>query len=68
MSADKTAVWEFEKLFDEPVTTIDTTSKLKFDAENLYKNIIGNEKNVLQNFSTQSPSKRSKMIELGYCE
>ena len=65
LSADKTAVWEFEKLFDEPVTTIDTTSKLKFDAENLYKNIIGNEKNVLQNFSTQSPSKRSKMIELG---
>ena len=65
LSADKTAVWEFEKLFEEPVITIDTLTGLKFDAENLYKNITKNEKNILQNFSVQSPSRRSKMIELG---
>ncbi len=64
LSADRTAVWEFEKLFSEPVLTIDTETKLKFDAENLYKNITENKSEFLENFSMQSPSKRSKMIEL----
>lgn len=64
LSADRTAVWEFENLFNETVKTIDTKTKLKFDAENLYNNITKNENNLLENFSMQSPSKRSKMIEL----
>ncbi len=64
LSADKTAVWEFEKLFNEPVTTIDIKTKLKYDAENLYKNITENANLDLENFTIQSPSKRSKMIEL----
>ena len=64
LSADKTAVWEFEKLFNEPVKTIDIKTKLKFDAENLYKNITENANLELENFSIQSPSKRSKMIDL----
>ena len=64
LSADKTAVWEFEKLFNEPVISIDTKTKLKFDAETLYRNIIEDKNAVLENFSIQSPSKRSKMIEL----
>ena len=63
LSADKTAVWEFEKLFDEPIISIDTKTKLKFDAENLYKNITQNSGEILENFSSQSPSKRSKMLE-----
>lgn len=63
LSADKTAVWEFEKLFDQPVTTLDVETKLKFDAENLFKNITENKKEILENFSIQSPSKRSSMID-----
>ena len=64
LSADRTAVWEFEKLFNEPVISIETKTKLKYDAENLYKNITENKEELLENFSIQSPSKRSKMIEL----
>ena len=64
LSADKTAVWEFEKLFNEPVTTIDIETALRFDAQNLYENIINNKSEYLEHFSVQSPSKRSKMIEL----
>jgi len=64
LSAYKTAVWEFEELFREPVIKIDNQTKLKFDAENLYKNITENKTEILENFTTQSPSKRSKMIEL----
>ena len=64
LSADKTAVWEFEKLFDEPVITIDTNTKLRFDAENLYSNVLNDANNTLEYFSRCSPSKRSKMIEI----
>lgn len=64
LSADKTAVWEFEKLFGEQVKTIETKTPLKYDAENLYRNIINDKNYILENFSFQSPSRRSKMIEL----
>ncbi len=63
LSADKTAVWEFEKLFNEPVISIDTQTKLKYDAENLYNNVLNNSAETLEYFSVHSPSKRSKMIE-----
>ena len=67
LSADKTAVWEFEKLFNQPVITIDSNTELKFDAENLYKAISTGNPNdyTLENFTAQSPSRRSKMIECG---
>lgn len=64
LSADRTAVWEFEKLFNEPVISIDASSKMKFDAENLFKNITEEKSEILQNFSLSSPSKRAKMIDL----
>lgn len=64
LSADKTAVWQFEELFNQPVTVLDSNTKLKFDAENLFKNVVNDEKNTLQYFSVQSPSKRSSMIEI----
>lgn len=64
LSADKTAVWEFEQLFKEPVININSKSNLKFDAEILYKNITEDKHEILENFTAQSPSKRSKMIEL----
>ena len=64
LSADKTAVWEFEKLFNEPVISIDSNTKMKFDAENIFKNVTEESGEVLHNFSLQSPSKRAKMIDL----
>lgn len=64
LSANRTAVWEFEELFNEQVKTIETFTDLKFDAENIYKNVTENSNNILENFYIQSPSKRSKMIEL----
>ncbi len=64
LSADRTAVWEFEKLFNEPVIAIDSETKLRFDAENIFINTTEDKNELLENFSMQSPSKRAKMIEL----
>ena len=64
LSADRTAVWKFEELFNQPVTVLESHSKLKYDAENIFKNVVKNEKNELKFFTVQSPSKRSSMIEL----
>lgn len=64
LSADRTAVWEFEKLFNKPVISLDSSSKLKFDAENLFKSVTEEKCEILENFSLQSPSKRAKMIDL----
>lgn len=64
LSADRTAVWKFEELFNQPVTVLESHSKLKYDAENIFKNVVKNEKNELNFFTVQSPSKRSSMIEL----
>lgn len=63
LSADRTAVWEFEKLFNQTVTVLDIQTKLKFDAENIFRNITENKHEILENFSAQSPSKRSSMID-----
>lgn len=63
LSADRTAVWEFEKLFNQPVTVLDIQTKLKFDAENIFKNVCENSREILKNFSFLSPSKRSSMID-----
>lgn len=64
LSADRTAVWEFENLFKESVISIDSNTKLKFDAESIFNNAALEKTDVLQNFSLQSPSKRAKMIDL----
>ena len=64
LSADKTAVWEFEKLFNESAKSIETTTQLKYDATAIYDNVLNDTKNDLEYFVQQSPSKRSKMIEL----
>ena len=64
LSADRTAVWEFEKLFKEPVISIDSETKLRFDAETIFKNVTEETSEILENFSLQSPSKRAKMIDM----
>lgn len=63
LSADRTAVWKFEELFGESVTVLDVQTKLKFDAENIFKNVCENSCEILKNFSFQAPSKRSSMID-----
>lgn len=68
LSADRTAVWEFEKLFNQPVISIDSETKLRFDAENIFKNVIDEKTEILENFSLQSPSKRAKMIDLAIAQ
>lgn len=64
LSADRTAVWQFEELFKQPVTVLDSATKLKFDAENIFNNVVKGEKTPLKFFTVQSPSKRSSMIEI----
>ena len=68
LSADRTAVWEFEKLFNQPVISIDSETKLRFDAENIFKNVVDEKTELLENFSLQSPSKRAKMIDMAIAQ
>lgn len=63
LSADRTAVWEFEKLFNQTVISIDSNSKLRYDAETIFNNAISENKNYLENFSLISPTKRANMID-----
>ena len=64
LSADKSAVWEFEKLFNQRAQKIETLTKLKSDAQTLFENVNEDKINKLKYFSVTSPSKRSNMIEL----
>ena len=63
LSADKTAVWKFEELFEQKAQKLSSSNKLSTDAETLYNNITENQNNYLEYFSFQSPSKRASMIE-----
>lgn len=62
LSADKTAVWKFEELFDQKVQKLANKNLMAQDAETLFQNII-NEKKHLSNFSLNSLSKRASMID-----
>lgn len=64
LSADKMAVWEFEKIFKESSTSIETLTKLKEDSEAIFNNATGEKVGTLKYFTLQSPSKRAKMIDL----
>ena len=63
LSADKTAVWKFEELFKQKAEKIKSGNIMQLDAQNLFANVKEGEFNVLQNFSSQSPSKRAAMVE-----
>ena len=63
LSADKTAVWEFEKLFNQKPEILKSKNKIACDAENIYKNIISDNIESLEHFSTDFPSKRASMID-----
>ena len=64
LSADKTAVWEFEKLFNQSALLIENKNKLTTDADTIFNNITNNKFAKLNNFSIISPSKRASMIDL----
>lgn len=63
LSADKTAVWKFEELFNEKAKSIPSVNKLYKDAETLYSNIINSQNDILEHFTINSPSKRASMID-----
>lgn len=63
LSADRTAVWKFEELFNQNAEKITSENRLAKDAETLFSNITENKTNTLENFSLQSPSKRASMID-----
>lgn len=64
LSADKTAVWEFENLFNQTAVTLETQTDLKHDAYTLFNNVLNDKTDKLSYFSAQSPSKRASMVDL----
>lgn len=63
LSADRTAVWKFEELFNQNAEKLTSENRLAKDAETLFSNITKNKTDTLENFSLQSPSKRASMID-----
>lgn len=63
LSADRTAVWKFEELFNQKAQKLVPTNQLSQDAETLFSNITEGGKSYLKHFSTLSPSKRASMID-----
>lgn len=63
LSADRTAVWKFEELFNQNAEKLTSENRLAKDAETLFSNITENKTDTLENFSLQSPSKRASMID-----
>ena len=63
LSADKTAVWKFEELFNQKSISLNSENKLSKDANTIYNNIIENKSDILENFYYNSPSKRASMID-----
>lgn len=64
LSADKTAVWEFENLFNEKSISVENNNILNEDSQKIFDNAAFEKNNLLKHFSVQSPSKRAKMIDL----
>lgn len=60
LSADRTAVWKFEELFNQKAQKFLSENH---DAETIFSNITENKSNPLEHFSITSPSKRASMIE-----
>lgn len=64
LSADKTAVWKFEELFNQKAVILEPSTKLASDAQVLYSNITEDKVITLKHFALQSPSKRASMLDL----
>ncbi len=67
LSADKNNFEHLKEIFKDKSgknLEINETSKFKTDIDNLSKNIVSGEMNILSNFSQVSCSKRSEMIDI----
>lgn len=68
LSADKEAVFEFEKLFNQTATKLTSKTALKDDAQTLFDNVIEQKNTKLKNLSLHSISKRAQMLDIGVNE
>ena len=68
LSADKPAVWEFERLFKEKTTEFEPNGKMWVEADKIFDNVLFDKENILSEFSHLSLSKRSGMIDLAVKE
>ena len=64
LSADKPAIWEFERLFKEKPIDISPNGKMFEEGEKLFRIIQEDSDEILNNFAMQSLSKRSGMLDL----
>lgn len=62
LSADKKAVFEFEKIFKESRNPITLTAH-NVDAQTIFDNVAGQKSSKLKNFALMSLSKRAQMID-----
>lgn len=63
LSADKNNFTKLAKMFGGNLYEMPSKSNMLLDAENLYKNLNSDERNILYKFCENSYSKRSTMIE-----
>lgn len=63
LSADKNNYEKLKKIFHSEILKLESRSKMNQVVENLYKNVRFDESNILYNFSYESLSKRSGMID-----
>ncbi|MBQ3819717.1 ATP-dependent helicase, partial [bacterium] len=63
LSADRTAVWKFEELFDQKPQALKSDNKMNSDAQILFENILSDKLSILNNFSINSLSKRAVMVD-----
>lgn len=63
LSADKNNYAKLKTLFKSEILKLEDNSKMAKSVENLYKNVCLDQNNILENFSYDSCSKRSGMIE-----
>lgn len=64
LSAYKTSVFEFEKLFTQKAEILLDESQMTKDAESLFKNIKNSEKSILKTFKIENKLKRLEMIDV----
>ena len=64
LSANRLAVWEYEKIFNERAVELKSYAKTFDDAENIFINITENKSIPLKYFTLQSPSKRANMLDI----
>ncbi len=63
LSADKNNFEKLRKIFSPEIIKLEDKSKLNNTALNLYNNVVSGETNILDNFSFESFSKRTSMVE-----